>query len=182
MKMSRVGTVVALLLLAAPSAGTAQSRPGPERREQLEMRVRERFGEIVQRELGLSNDEMRRVQDVFAEFQEARARLHLQERSLRRRLAPGRAEAGVLSDAEALSLIEEAQELRLREARLFVEEQERMLELLTPSQLVRLYQIRETLMARIRRMRGGGAGPPGGGGPPWEEGGAPWGPGGLLLP
>ena len=61
-------------------------------------------------------------------------------------------------DARATELLRGLADLRVREARLFADEQERLLEVLTPSQILRFHAVREELNQRIRRLRGGGPG------------------------
>jgi Spy/CpxP family protein refolding chaperone len=76
------------------------------------------------------------------------------------------------SDDEARTLLDQMQKLQFDEAKLFQSEQEALLQVLTPSQLVRFHALREQMGRRIQQLRGGPGmsgrrGPGGGpGGPP----------------
>ena len=91
---------------------------------------------------------------------EARQRIFRDDQALRRRM-----EAVLLepdpSEAEATALLEQMRIVRGEEARLFQTEQEALLGILTPVQLVRFHAMREQLGRRIQELRGG-QGPPGG--------------------
>ena len=170
--------LVLIPLLGRPAEAEAQRRGqmGPrsregmsEAREVLEARLRSFFADAVRTRLGLSDEEMEEVRARFQAFEAERQALAREERELRRSLGPalgGGREA--LSEAEARDALEQLVELRLEEARLFHREQEALLQVLTPTQVVELYKLREAMMNRIQRMRRGPpGGPPGpGGGPP----------------
>lgn len=161
--------VAALLVLTLPLAGQQRRGPGPGMdRAEMQRRIQLRFGEIVRNELGLDEHEARALGDIVRSFQEERQALVLRERQLRRRAlgqagggAPARRER-LLPDEEARELLGEMAELRVAEAELYRREQERLLEVLTPGQVVRFHVLREEMAERLRRIRGG---PPPGGGP-----------------
>ena len=174
-----IGRGVAAALAAAAllvTSATAQQRgigPGGgqrfQEREQLERRVRARFAEVIQQRLGLSAEESTRLNRTVESFMERRQRLVAGEQVLRRRM-----EAILLEDepdeAEARAVVVRMQEMRDAEVRLFREEQEALMTVLTPVQLVRFHALREQLGQRIQQLRGG-AGPmpgrpPGGRGVP----------------
>lgn len=148
----------------------ASAQPVPPGRMELERRVRARFGEIIRERLDLSADEQRRLGEVLRTYQEEREALALREAQLRRRivtqgvLAP-RDATPLLSEDEAQEILEEWRTIWEEERRLVREEQEALLELLTPAELVRLYALREALNERVRGLRRGGLPGPGGAGP-----------------
>lgn len=179
----RATTLAAAMALAvlSPEASAQQRRgPGPgarlQDREQLEQRVRARFAEMIQQRLGLSDEQSRRLSDVTESFQERRQRFFQEEQSLR-----SRRDAVLLdpdpSAEEAAALLNRMADLRQEEARLFREEQEAMLEIIDPVQLVRFHAMREQLAQRIQQLRGGGGPPgppPGGDGPDGLGSRLPW--------
>jgi len=61
---------------------------------------------------------------------------------------------GADDQTEATELLQRMSELRLEETELFRAEQEALLEILTPVQVLRLLQMREQLGQRIQRLRG----------------------------
>jgi hypothetical protein len=71
----------------------------------------------------------------------------------------GRAAASALPDAQALEILNELKALRAAELDLYTREQERLLQVLTPGQVVRYYLLREQLADRINGLRGAGPGP-----------------------
>ena len=137
---------VALAVLPAPVL--AQQRQGPSR-EQMEQRIRERFGEQVRRELGLSVEQLEAVQQVEASFQEQRGALVRRETELRRGL---RARAQPAED-ESRAILQEMAAVRQDEARLFQAEMHALLGTLSAEQVLRFYELRNQLMERVIRLR-----------------------------
>jgi Spy/CpxP family protein refolding chaperone len=76
-----------------------------------------------------------------------------QERALRLRVEALMLE-GASDQAEAAELLQRMSDLGFEEAELGRAEQEALLEILTPLQVLRLHQMREELGQRIRRLRG----------------------------
>lgn len=150
---------VVLLALAVPAGGAAQeerSRDRPDRAE-LEERVRARFAELVKRRLGLTDEQERVVADVVATFQDDRRALGRRQRALRRRVR-----ALDLDDrprevepAQAQAVLQEMVAVRAEEVRLFRAEQEALLRVLTPVQVLQFHDLREDMADRIRKARGG---------------------------
>jgi hypothetical protein len=104
------------------------------------------------------------VQGVMESFQEDRMGLARTQASLRHRLQdPG---LPAIQDPEAQALLQEMVQLQERELALYRQEQEQLLTHLSPSQLLRLYALREQMNRRVQQLRqgrGGPGGPPGGG-------------------
>ena len=154
-------TVLALI----PNGAGAQVRPGrlPADRGALEDRVRARFAEIVRTELGLTAEQLQKVDEVVAPFQVQRRMLVRREAALRRRMRT--ANAAGRSDQEARQILLEMTSVREEETRLFRSEMEGLQETLTPVQTLRFYELRADLMERVQRLRQPGPGRrwPGGG-------------------
>lgn len=172
------GTVALLvLLLTAPAGLAAQQRGGPPpQREELQRRLQARFGQIVSRQLGLEREQQQELSRVLRSAEQERRDLFAREQALRVRLRsqgsllPTAEPVPLMSDEQARAVLEEMRAIREEEARLRASEEARLLEVLTPAQLVRFYALREQLNQRIRRlqqgpMRGGGPGAPGSFGP-----------------
>jgi Spy/CpxP family protein refolding chaperone len=142
------------LLPAAPWEAAAQDAPRPRAgeipREELVRRIVLQFERRLTKELGLTQDQLRGVQEVMAEFRPRRHALMRERNQLRARLREGR-RSGM--DAEAAeSLLARGRELREREFQLEREEEARFLDVLIPEQLVGLQLLREELSERIRRL------------------------------
>jgi Spy/CpxP family protein refolding chaperone len=131
---------------------------------------------MMQQRLGLSSEESARLDSTVEAFRERRQRLVADEQALRRRMEAIALEQEP-TEAEARTLLARMQELRDQEVRLFQAEQQALMEVLTPVQLVRFHAMREQLGQRIQQLRGGmgpGAGrPPGGRGAPPPDGAPP---------
>ena len=168
--MKRHIGLLAILLLAGVD-GIAAQRPGGRRppgargqRIEMEQRIQARFDGLVRDQLELSGDQGRQFGDIVEDFRQRKQELALRERQVRGtvlRLGIRVAEERDLSDEEATEALEEMVLLREEEARLFREEQEALVDVLTPQQLLRFVVMRRQLAERIQRIRSGG-GPPGG--------------------
>lgn len=161
-----------LLLLALTAAGGAplsaqrmQGRAGQQDRAELERRVRARFGEMVKQRLGLTDEQAERLGQTVESFQQDRMRLFREEQAVRKRVEALMLEGGD-DAAEARELLDRLQALHEEETRLSAGEQAKLLEILTPMQVLRFQALREEMGQRIRRLRGGGPGGPGGPGQP----------------
>jgi Spy/CpxP family protein refolding chaperone len=160
-----VGRLVFVLALAGTTGAPLSAQRGPPGRmgqpdrTELERRVRERFGEMVKQRLGLDDEQAQRLNETVMSFQQDRMSLGREEQAVRKRVEALLLESGD-NQAEARELLQRMQELRLQEAKLWQTEQDKLLEVLTPEQVLRFQAMREEMGQRIRRLRGGG---PGGG-------------------
>ncbi len=155
-RLTWIGLLAALAVL--PAQGLAQQRPGPQPgRMEMEQRIRQRFGELVRRELGLTAEQLEDVRGLEESFQEQRRALVRRETRLRRRLRP---RAGsTTTEEEARRLLTEMAAVRAEEARLFRAEMDALLRSLSPEQVLRFYRLRDDLMQRVRRLRQPPVGP-----------------------
>lgn len=152
-----VGFLLAAVLMVGPEGLDAQ-RPGGAQRAEMELRIQARFDDLVRDELGLSDDEVQRLQGTVEDFNGRRLQFFQSERNSRarvRRLA-GPGGGGELTEQDATDILAEMVELSGQEATLFREEQEALLQILSSPQVVRLIMMRQQLGDRIRRLRGGG--------------------------
>ena len=167
--------ILALLLLVPAAPAAAQVGPrGPVDREQLEERVRARMAQMIQERLALSEEEGARMRQILQETHERRRELRMEERALRRRLGAWADQGEGADAAEARAILERMADLRVAEVDLFRAEQDRLLEFLTPRQVLTFHVLRQRMGERIQELRGGRGGPggPGGGrGPGGPEGG-----------
>jgi Spy/CpxP family protein refolding chaperone len=159
MRTRRRGLVVGACLLAALSPHALEAQAGAQRggadRAQLEQRVRAQMGRVMRERLGLGEEEAARLSEVTQRYEDERRELFALEQATRRRVEALLLEGGTDQD-EARELISRMAELRQREATLFQDEQEALLDVLTPVQVLRLQQLRQDLGQRIRALGGGG--------------------------
>lgn len=170
---------LAVLVLAGsfslmPVLVVAQVTPPPggqRQRMELEQRLHAGFGRAVQARLGLAPEKLAALQEVMMSFQEDRMELNRARAVVRFRLREQALQD--MPEAEARSLLQEMIRLQEEEVDLYRREQEQLLQVLTPLQLVRFYNLRESLgqqVQELRRGRGPGRGP--GGGPGGMGGGS----------
>lgn len=151
------------LVLVAPGSVDAQQRPprSPDR-ARMEAQFRQRFDEMVQRELQLDDATSEALRERIRGFMPRRQELARGRRALQREMGT----ETELSDERARELLQEMVRFAREEAQLLADEQESLLELLSPEQVVRLYALREHLGRRIRELGGRGPGRGPGGSPP----------------
>ena len=183
--MKRSISLLMVLFLMMGVEGVAAQRRGPPqqrgggRRAQMEQMIRGRFDAMVRERLGLTDEEQQRFQDVLAGFREQRLDFMQDEQGTRRRLMRLGAE-GELTEEQASEALQGMIWLREEEVRLFREEQEALVGVLSARQLLHFVVMREQLNQRIQSIRAGGGrgmGPPPGRGP-----GSGLGPGSSLGP
>ena len=150
------------MLALVPGSAVAQRGQGRQdmERAQLEERVRAQMGRLMRERLGLDEAESARLSEVVRGFDGRRRELFAEEQAARRRVEAVLLEGGDDED-EARELITRMWELRQVEAELFREEQEALLDVLTPVQVLRLHELRQDLGQRIRALGGGRGGRPG---------------------
>ena len=149
----------ALLMVAVLWVGTwppalSAQEPG---RNQLEERVRRAFVQRVQRQLQLDDGEVGRLREVLAWSEGQRRALATENRDLNRRSQAVTREGG---EEEAQAILDGRVRVQERQLELFREEQERLLEVLSPARVVRFYRMRAELNRRILELRGQRSGNP----------------------
>lgn len=161
-----IGVGVFLASAAPVDAQRPQRRGSPQDRAQLEERIRARMGQMIQARLGLEEEQASLLSEVVREFDTQRRTLGRQEEATRRRVEALTLEGGT-DEQEARELLDRMADLRAQEAELFRAEQERLLEVLTPMQVIEFQALRAELGQRIRALRGrpGSRRRPGNGGP-----------------
>lgn len=158
---ARVPMVALLVGLAAGATDLAaqerERRGGGMTRTEMQSRIFRHFDERVTRELGLSADQAERVRTISIEFRASRGELMRERGEVRRAMRRHLASGG--DEAAAGALIQRMQALRAREVSLQRQEEERLLQVLSASQLLQLQALRDEFSERIRRLeRGGGPG------------------------
>jgi len=144
-------------VVAAPLGLHAQAPEGRrsgQDREQLEQRIRAQMGRMMRERLGLDEEQAAALAAVVQDFEGRRRELFGLEQAARRRVEALLLEGGD-NEAEARELMDRTAELRLREAELFAAEQEALLGVLTPVQVLQLQELRQDLGRRIRALGGG---------------------------
>lgn len=163
---------IVLLVLLTPATGLAQGRgPDPDRRAELEQRVRQQFLRHVADRLDLTAEQRTRVREVLAEGAEARRDLALESQALRIDLIQAvRDDEAEMARFEAI--LERLEAIRAREREIAQQEEAALAEVLDPRQRAVFLLLRMEMNDRVRQLRrhgpggmGGGSGGPAGGMP-----------------
>jgi protein CpxP len=144
-----IAVLWAIPVTAQDSSGTADSAG----RERLQRQIAERFGQVVQRQLGLTNAQMERLRTTEQRFRPQRQaitrRQVLVRTSLQAQMRPGEA-----ADADSVrKLMAALQENRAELLHLDEEQDREMAAYLTPVQRARYQFLRERLMRRLQDVR-----------------------------
>lgn len=152
-----LGMLSGALLLGAPL--DAQRGPDGRRglsqdRARLEQRIRSQMARMMRDQLDLTDDQAGELSALSQTFDGLRRELARSEQATRRRVEALMLEGGE-DEEEARELLSRMSELRDREAALFREEQDELLGILTPVQVLKMQNMREQIGRRIRALRGG---------------------------
>ncbi len=147
----RTVLLASVLVAGAVTSAHAQAGEQPATREQLERRLRQAFFNRIRQELRLSPNEVRSLEEVIRWSETERQTIAATTRELNRDVTQFLRSGG--TEADARDLLERRAALQTREAELFQSEQARLLEVMSAPQVVRFYEIRDQLNARIRRLR-----------------------------
>jgi hypothetical protein len=154
--MRRIAILGLLMGLAAAPTVFAQGQPDG-RRQALEQRFRQRAAAVVQRRLGLSDEQMRRLGQVNAEMEGQRRELHAQERGVRTGLRNELA-FGDSANAERVSrYLDQLIDVQRRRIDLIAREQRALSAFMTPVQRARYLALQDQIRRRMEdaRERGG---------------------------
>lgn len=154
--MIRLATVlIAALLVAVPSEGMAQIRQGDPDRAELVRRIQRGFEDRIARELGIDQEQRVALRGVFQEFGADRGELASRRRALGQEIyqfVTGDEDESDRADEIALDLMSRTAELRSEEEALMRAEEERILTILSPVQVIHLQFLREQFGEQIRRL------------------------------
>ncbi|MEX1259089.1 MAG: hypothetical protein WEG36_15950 [Gemmatimonadota bacterium] len=139
-----LGTASLLLALLAAGASPVAAQPGPDQmtRQELLQRIQREFEEQIARELVLSDEQRAELPGILSEFGAARRELGDMRGAFMDRVA-AILEADTDDPVQSLALIEEGRALRNLEEQLLVREEERLLDILEPSQVLLLQIVRD---------------------------------------
>lgn len=151
--------LLALLTAVSVTAPLAAQR-GPDSRRgqdraQLEQRFRAQMARMVQERLDLDDVQAEALGEVMRSFEDRRRELGRAEFETRRQVET-LVEQGAGDDAVARELLDRLVELRTQESVLFAEEQAALLQVITPTQVLQLHELRSELGRRIRALRSRG--------------------------
>jgi hypothetical protein len=119
-------------------------------RAALVQRIERQFQERLARELELSEDQREELTEVLRDYATARSELLPRRRAIG--LEIRELLEGDQSEDRALELIQDLREIRREEADLLEEEEDRLLDVLSPIQVLRLQALRDQFGEQIRGL------------------------------
>lgn len=168
----RASVLVLLVAMSAMSA-TAQGEPGEGQRDSLEARVRARMAQVMRNQLGLNDDQVRRLQATNRRFEGQRRDLFEQERRVRIELRAAIDLGDSTQNARIGPLLDRTIELQRQRLDLLDAEQKELAGFLSPLQRAKLYGFEEQMRRRVQEMRESGGRPDAGAAPRRPLGGRP---------
>ncbi len=157
---SRGGGWWILLLLAMLSPGLlpleAQAQSGgisesqELTREEMMARLHAQFERKLSRELGLGAEVRSEIGEILGSMREKRRELYQRRRALSAQKKAFHEEGG--GEKEARRILSETRAVRAEEARIESEEEARLLEVMSPAEVLRFQVIRDDFNERIRQM------------------------------
>jgi hypothetical protein len=156
-----------------PFQGRMGGRAGfrGQRTQQLRMQIEQRFGQRVQMELGLTDQQMDRLRAAERNTRDRHQALADREQDLRRAVGQ-QLKPGVAANADSLNrLLDAIAQNHVSRAQEEQQEMRDLAQFLTPVQRARLLMMRQQFMQRVQAIREGRWNPPAGrpgnpGGPP----------------
>ncbi|MCC6319471.1 MAG: hypothetical protein IT361_17500 [Gemmatimonadaceae bacterium] len=145
--------LVAIATVAAP-LGAQRPQTAREDRATLEKRFHERLEAVLRQRLGLTDDQVRRLQDANGRFEARRRDLFTEERQVRTdlRRAVGSDSATATND-EVAALLDRAMRVQRQRFDLMEAEQKELATFLTPIQRARYFGLLEQVRRQMDDMR-----------------------------
>jgi protein CpxP len=153
------------LALVAPAGVVSAQAPQPQRqaqpqpvsaeRDSLERRVRVRMSQLLRTQLGLSDDQMRKLQAANGRFEVRRRELFQQERNVRGELREAMRTGDTTDNAAISSLLDRMIAVQRQRVELMESEQRELATFLTPLQRAKYFGMEEQIRRRVMEMRDG---------------------------
>jgi hypothetical protein len=157
MRFQRTLLLLAISTISALSTVEAQrAKPdsAPARRHALEQRVRQRTATVVQQQLGLTADQMRRLGEVNRDMEGERRVLNQQERDIRVGLRAEVLRGDSANQDRVARYVDQLIDVQRRRIDLLSREQRALSAFMTPSQRARYLAIQDQMRRRMEDMRG----------------------------
>jgi Spy/CpxP family protein refolding chaperone len=150
-------SVVSSLLIGPGSAGAQPPRGRGDRmppdRAQLDRRLREGLANVVQRQLGLNDDQLRQLSEVNQRYETRRRELVRRERETRMAMRRELMGQAAPNEDRVAQLLQESSRIQRERFELIDAEQNDLARFLTPSQRAKYLGIQEQMRRRIEEMR-----------------------------
>ena len=171
MKRARLAACC-IALLAFPGIAGAQ-RPGDGAgaesgapRDELEARFRQAFARVVKDRVGLSDDQLRRLEPINERFSVERRRLQMEERRTRLEMQRALRTPELADSAQVSRMLDDLLAVQKRRIELLQAEQRELAAVMTPIQRARYMALQEQLRRQVEQRAQQRGGAPGRRGPP----------------
>jgi len=144
-----VRLVLALALLANRAVAQGDSNP----RQALAKQIRQRWQEIVHDRLGLTDTQMRQLQETTRHFNAQRQTLNQEERAIRAEMRDQVTGVTPADDKHLAAMIDTVLDLQRQRLELTRNEQRELSLFLTPLQRVKYLALQEQLRQQMERLR-----------------------------
>lgn len=134
------------------SGGQQGGDTGPDRAA-LEQQVRARLGQMMKRQMGLTDAQMSKLQETNRKFDEKRRLLVDQERDVRMSLRDEMLNPDSARSAQVSGLLDRVVRVQRQRVDLLEQEQKELSGFLTPMQRAKYYGAEEQMRRRIQNMR-----------------------------
>jgi LTXXQ motif family protein len=150
MRAHVLGTLAVMLTPLASGVAQQPDSAGLRRADSLRHRIEERFASRVQEQLGLTDDQTKRLRATGETFGTRRRELRDRERLVRTALWK-QLQPGVAADRDSVAKLTDAMiDLKLRSAQAARDEMNELSKYLNPVQRARLYVMREQFYHRVK--------------------------------
>lgn len=148
---------LALATLASLGAAVARAQepppPPPVERDSLEAQVRQRMAQMLRSQLGLTDEQMRRLAATNRRFERQRIALVTQEREVRMGLRDEIESGDTTRSAQVSGLLDRMIVLQRQRLELLEAEQKELATFLTPIQRARYFGMEEQIRRRLLELR-----------------------------
>lgn len=152
--------LVAGLIAAGPAVGHGQGQPSatmadsvPTRRRALEQMVRQRWMQVVQQRLQLTDDQVARLKETTRHFSAERGQLNKAEHGVRAEMRDQLTGATTADDKRLSVLLDSLLDIQRQRLEIVRAEQQELKQFMTPLQRVRYLALQEQLRQRIESLR-----------------------------
>ena len=154
--VAALGTMTALPALAQDASAVAPARQAQApnaRRLELEQQLRERTGEVVKRQLNLSDEQMTRLQATNRDFEQQRTSLMVRERETRQALRAQLLSGDSANQTRVGQLLDQSIQLQRQRLELLQNEQRELGKFLTPVQRAKYFGIQTEVRKRAQQLQ-----------------------------
>lgn len=144
---------VVLLLVATPVFAQGRPAPTPAQRDSLEARVRVRMEQMLRTQIGLNDEQIRRLAATNRQFEGQRRELFEQERRVRVELRAAIELGDSTQNARIGPLLDRTLQIQRERLTLQEAEQKELATFLTPLQRAKLFGMEEQMRRRMQEMR-----------------------------